>query len=241
MGSKISCIRSHYDDDYISKIVVSHPIRTDVWDVQPLEEEAENQSNIITPPEVSCSTRHTTTSPNDLLKLINSVSFELDSIELNDDDSISFMSLELLQHIASYLRVEDIITVQSVSRFWYMVGGDNQLWKMIFKRDMRHWKNDKQPKELVSRYDRIMDVKWKKIYCDIYRQRVCTRCNVTYQQYSNTRALCTMHTDIREIVETNRGVPSGVYWNCCLAKPKDAPGCSQSAHQDEPTNHKYYY
>ncbi|EFA84417.1 cyclin-like F-box containing protein [Heterostelium album PN500] len=163
----------------------------------------------------------------------------MDSVKL-EIGKIQTISMELLLNIMSYLTVKEILTLQSVSKFWYMLIKDDMLWKYLMKRDI-HNKWNYQLRALMSKYETQSNVNWKKIYCDQWRTRLCGKCSKTYRQCHNQNLMCKVHTGIRDIVE-NRGVPSGVYWLCCLAKPKNAEGCTSSSHHEdrEIPNLSYY-
>ncbi|GAM24372.1 hypothetical protein SAMD00019534_075470, partial [Acytostelium subglobosum LB1] len=169
-----------------------------------------------------------------VLELIDGLDFQKDGKQFDSapNDQFSSMALELLSHIVSYLNVRDLATLQSVSRFFYVVGRNNQVWRSLIIRDMMLWMNIQNVRTLVAKHEHTKMIKWKKIYCDLWRQRYCRKCHRVYRQCWNHSAICKVHTDIRDIVE-NRGVPSGVYWLCCLAKSRDAPGCSSSFHCEE--------
>jgi len=145
--------------------------------------------------------------------------------------------MDIISIIFSYLSVEDICTVQRVSRFWYRTWEANDLWKVVVRRESKEW--------TAKAHDYVMKcsraelagenvVRWKELLRDYYRKRVCCKCNGKYRMCHNTASMCVRHSGIRDLVE-DRGIPSGVYWLCCLEKQKQAPGCTIGCHEERRT------
>jgi len=155
--------------------------------------------------------------------------FDDDLIEISERDCFSQATLEIIYIIFSHLSIEDICRIQRVSRCWYKSCEANAVWKDIVKRDSIFWTS----KDCVHRSLRAEgDVRWKDLVKDMYRKRECGKCGGTYRLCYNTPAACVRHSGIRDLVE-DRGIPSGVYWLCCLEPSKHAHGCTVGYHEEK--------
>ncbi|EGC31499.1 hypothetical protein DICPUDRAFT_99196 [Dictyostelium purpureum] len=153
-----------------------------------------------------------------------------------DTDFIStVLSKEIQYKIMSYLSIYDILSMFQVNKYWYELSLNNNFWKSLLKKDLEKWSNREAIKLSIKNLESRSlqhDISWKKYYANIQRLRLCKKCGIVYRESSNCLTSCCYHADIRDIVHS-RGVPSGVYWICCLSKPKQAPGCTMSCHEEE--------
>lgn len=159
--------------------------------------------------------------------LLDSISVSLDEVEFDEEDKISRTAKDVVMMVLSHLSLRDLCHVQQVSKLWYEVARDNDLWKVVLFRIC-------QEDNWVTRAPVLhMDAnqKWKKVAREHYMPRKCHVCGAVYRTCTNGREACKVHTGERDIV--NHGVPgTGVYWTCCKQKDAAHPGCSQAPHRD---------
>jgi len=158
--------------------------------------------------------------------------FSEDDLDIDAGDSISQTTTDIILGICSYLSIEDICTIQRVSRFWCKTWEANCMWKVVVRRESINW--TMKAHEHVLKCMRMEaegkdTVRWKDLLKDYYRGRDCCKCGGMYRLCYNTAMACVRHSGIRDLVE-DRGIPSGVYWLCCLEKQKSAPGCTVGSH-----------
>jgi len=160
--------------------------------------------------------------------LCNSINFNDEDIDISDDDQLSQATLDIIHYILRYMTCKELGRVQQCSKFFYKVGKDNYTWKRVIVRESANWVTLDEIKEklLLSEYDHV---KWKIVARDHFMPRYCRNCKRTFRKCENTSASCEFHSRPRDLVE-NQGVPSGVYWLCCLRKERDASGCEIGPH-----------
>ncbi|EGG13617.1 cyclin-like F-box containing protein [Cavenderia fasciculata] len=159
--------------------------------------------------------------------------------------SFSGLSQEIQLLVLSFLGFRDIVSIQKTCKYWYNVGRDNTLWRELIAREIQWWANKESIQAILNTHHSSSSssssshkqqqtnniIRWKRVYCDLWRWRQCAGCGKQYRQCRNSKKSCNVHSDIRDIVHS-RGVPSGVYWICCLSKPKDAAGCITKLHKE---------
>lgn len=185
--------------------------------------------------------------PNNPLELTNcesttvrnvSLVFNEEDLDISGRDLFSTSTMDLVSIIFSFLSPEDICTVQKVSRLWWKTLEANDIWKVIVRREAKNWTakvHEYVLKCIRAEVESGDFVRWKELLKDYYRNRDCCKCGRLYKQCFNTPAACVRHSGIRDLVE-DRGIPSGVYWLCCLEKQKSAVGCTVGGHEEKRPN-----
>jgi len=184
-----------------------------------------------------------TSSSSDNNALINvSLVFGEEDLDIGFSDFFSTATIDIISIIFSYLAIEDICTIQRVSRFWCKTLEANDIWKVIVRKESKNWTGKAHEyvmKCVRAEVDSGDFVRWKELLRDYYRNRDCCKCGRLYRQCFNTPAACVRHSGIRDLVE-DRGIPSGVYWLCCLEKQKTAPGCTVGGHEEKRPNNSNF-
>jgi hypothetical protein len=166
--------------------------------------------------------------------LVSSLQFDEEDLTICGNDFFSKTTMDIISLIFAYLSIDDICTIQRVSRFWCKTWEANDMWRMVVKREAKNWTckaSDYVMKCARAEADGEKQVRWKELLRDYYRKRLCCKCNGKYRICYNTPMACVRHSNIRDLVE-DRGIPSGVYWLCCLEKQKSAPGCTVGGHEE---------
>eukprot|EP01112_Ceratiomyxa_fruticulosa_P018594 TRINITY_DN5977_c0_g1_i2.p1 TRINITY_DN5977_c0_g1~~TRINITY_DN5977_c0_g1_i2.p1 ORF type:complete len:229 (-),score=49.67 TRINITY_DN5977_c0_g1_i2:105-791(-) len=169
--------------------------------------------------------------------LMTSVALDTTECTMDEQDFLSHSAMELVLIVLSYLTISDLCRVQQLSKFWYLTGKENQLWKKLLERECLKWNAMVNEPLLVKLKADVNSERWKKICVNYMMLKVCKQCKKVYRESKNNPNACRRHSGIRDIIE-GRGVPSGVYWTCCLVKDKTNPGCANGPHielQEETT------
>jgi len=161
--------------------------------------------------------------------------FDYEDMSISGSDCFSKATMDIISVIFSYLTIDDICTVQRVSRFWYKTLEANDMWKVVVRRESKNWTAKAHDYVMKCSYAELTGenvVRWKDLLRDYYRKRNCCKCSGRYRMCYNTAVACVRHSGIRDLVE-DRGIPSGVYWLCCLEKQKLASGCTIGGHEEK--------
>ncbi|KAN0015617.1 hypothetical protein ACTFIU_008356 [Dictyostelium citrinum] len=168
---------------------------------------------------------------------------------LNQNDLFSnVLSKEIQSIILSNLSIYDLLSLFRVNKYWYEFGQNNSFWKSLTLRDCEKWNNkdlvklkiknglplfgDNNKKE-NNNNSSLSPSSWKDYYKNMTRLKMCKQCNLIYREYSNSNSACNYHSDIRDLIHCRGALPSGMYWSCCLSKPKNSIGCTTKCHEEE--------
>ncbi|KAK5577683.1 hypothetical protein RB653_002628 [Dictyostelium firmibasis] len=160
---------------------------------------------------------------------------------MNSNDLFSnLLSKEIQSLILSNLSIYDLLTLFRVNKYWYEFGQNNSFWKMLTLRDCEKWNNKDLVKLKVKNCQPFFgdnkennNSSWKDFYKNMTRLKVCKQCKLIYREYSNSNNACNYHSDIRDLIHCRGALPSGMYWSCCLSKPKNSIGCTTKCHEEE--------
>jgi len=153
------------------------------------------------------------------------------AIVIDEGDQISRATAFVVYRILSLLSMRDLCNVQQVSHFWYLLGNENEIWKLIVMRDSFSWESCSKGMVNTLRGS-TLPVKWKKIAREECGQQQCWKCKKKFQKCRNSAIACMYHPQGRELIEDKIGAPSGVYWTCCLNRSKVSPGCVIGYHSE---------
>ncbi|KAN0036948.1 hypothetical protein ACTFIV_002272 [Dictyostelium citrinum] len=176
----------------------------------------------------------------------------------NQNDLFSnILSKEIQSVILSNLSIYDLLSLFRVNKYWYEFGQNNSFWKSLTLRDCEKWNNKDLVKLKIknglplfgdnnnkkennnssssssSSSSPSSPSSWKDYYKNMTRLKMCKQCNLIYREYSNSNSACNYHSDIRDLIHCRGALPSGMYWSCCLSKPKNSIGCTTKCHEEE--------
>jgi hypothetical protein len=158
-------------------------------------------------------------------ELLNSMKITEFQIEMEQFSQIT--CLEIYYKILSYLDYKTLCKIQQLSKFWYILGKDNNLWKnlTLSQSSLEKWN---YLEDELKNYQNDL-IKWKLVFRELYRLRYCTLCKKQFRKcFSNKKAF--HHSGKRELIERPNGLPTGVYWDCCLVREKESNGCTEHDH-----------
>ncbi|KYQ91265.1 hypothetical protein DLAC_08199 [Tieghemostelium lacteum] len=155
---------------------------------------------------------------------------DTENCEFNTLDSLSTLPMEIRCKIINNLSFMDILNLQIVNRLYYSTIKSDLIWKQLILRDIDIWLNKDLARKLYLKYEFSNWIRWRRFYFEFIRKRVCLNCNNVFSESNNANKPCQIHPQIRDIVHDNGSYPSGVYYLCCMAKPKDQIGCQKINH-----------
>ncbi|KAM9964838.1 hypothetical protein ACTFIW_004627 [Dictyostelium discoideum] len=164
---------------------------------------------------------------------------------MNQNDLFSnILSKEIQSLIVLNLSIYDLLSLFRVNKYWYEFGQNNSFWKSLTLRDCEKWNNKDFVKLKIkngqpffgdnnNKKENYNNSSWKDFYKQMTRLKMCKQCNIIFREYSNSNSACNYHSDIRDLIHSRGALPSGMYWSCCLSKPKNSIGCTTKCHEEE--------